>query len=191
MKYFIFIFFLTQQVLAAEVKTKFSATILAATSKTKEITNYKFLHSINLMYSKKQNESDYSCHLSDRTTNNACTDHENDKNRYSDAISFDLFKASTDNRGSKLICNVESLENNLFKLTANKKLNDLEWNYEFTFDVSSNVKDFEGQFISHKDDIVLNLVPIPSNGTQDSSIPITKIQTDCNNIVFQNSYKGK
>ena len=191
MKYLIFLLFLSHQLIAAEDKLKFSASILAAASKTDEIINYKFLHSIFLMYSKKQDGSSYDCYLTDRTTNNACEENGENNSMYSDAISFDLFKASTENRGSKLNCDVERLENNRFRLTANKKINTLEWNYVFTFDSSSNVKDFEGQLISNKGEFAINLIPIPSNGTKDTHLPITKIPTDCKNIIFYNSFKGK
>ena len=183
--------FLPLQLIAAEDKLKFSANILAAASKNDEIMNYKFLHSIFLIYSKKKDGSNYDCSLTDRTTNNACEEHGENHSMYSDAISFDLFKASTDNKGSKLSCDVERLENNRFRLTANKKINTLEWNYVFTFDSSSNVKDFEGQLISHEGDFAINLIPIPSNGTKDTYRPITKIPTNCKNIVFENSFKGK
>ena len=191
MKYMVLLLFITHQLIAAEDKLKFSANILAASSKTDELTNYKFLHSIFIMYSKKQDDSNYDCYLTDKTTNNACEENGENSSMYSDAISFDLFKASTENRGSKLNCNVERLENNRFKLTANKKLKTLELNYVFTFDSSSNVKDFEGQFISHEGDITINLIPIPSNGTKDKYLPITKIPTNCKNIAFDNSFKGK
>ena len=191
MKYIILLLILSQQLNAVEDKLKFSASILAAASKTDEISDYMFLHSIFLMYSKKQDGSDYDCYLTDRTTNNACEEHGENNSMYADALSFDYFKATTSQKGTKLNCDVEYLENNLFKLTANKKINEVEWNYVFTFDSSSNVKDFEGQLKSHGSDVMINLVPIPSNGTKDTHRPITKIPTNCKNIVFENSFKGK
>ena len=191
MKYIILLLILSQQLNAVEDKLKFSASILAATSKTNEISDYMFLHSINIMYSKKHSESDYYCHLSDRTTNNACEEKGENNSMYADALSFDYFEATTSKRGIKLNCDVEYLKNNLFKLTANKKINTLEWNYVFTFDSASNVKDFEGKLISHEGDFAINLIPIPSNGTKDTHLSVSKIPTNCKNIVFYNGFKGK